>query len=207
MIGYSDYGYNKVCCEDFLLQQTAFSSTILRPMYIYGPYNSIYRERYFFDRIKRNLCIFIPGWSEIITQFGHVDDLADAFIACLGNNKAAGKIYNISGTEYISLDGLVKTIGQSMEKETRIVHYDCKIIEKQKFDYHNPIFPFDWEHSFFVDITSAKEDLNWSPKYSLLEGMKHTYKWYETQDLAKEEPNVQWDNYIGISITFDQTIL
>jgi hypothetical protein len=32
-----------------------------------------------------------------VTQLGHVKDLATAFVKCLGNEKAYGQIYNISG--------------------------------------------------------------------------------------------------------------
>ena len=32
-----------------------------------------------------------------VTQLGHVKDLGTAFVKCLGNDKAAQQIYNISG--------------------------------------------------------------------------------------------------------------
>ena len=41
---------------------------------------------------------FCSDWQ--VTQLGHVKDLAVAFKMMLGNDKARGQIYNISGERY-----------------------------------------------------------------------------------------------------------
>ena len=40
------------------------------------------------------------GGGRQVTQLGHVKDLAVAFKMMLGNDKARGQIYNISGERY-----------------------------------------------------------------------------------------------------------
>lgn len=40
------------------------------------------------------------GGQPQVTQLGHVKDLAVAFKMMLGNDKARGQIYNISGERY-----------------------------------------------------------------------------------------------------------
>ena len=63
----------------------------------YGPlnYNSV--EECFFHRLAAGRPIPVPGSGKQITQLGHVKDLATAFTKVLGNDKAKGQIYNISG--------------------------------------------------------------------------------------------------------------
>jgi nucleoside-diphosphate-sugar epimerase len=191
---YSDYGYNKVLCENAVMEQDDFEATVIRPMYIYGPFNPIYRERYFYDRITKDRPILIPGHQNNILQFGHVDDLAKAFCQTLQNEDAYGKAFNISGAEYVTLNGLTNAIARALDKSVEIIRYDIDLVKDVKSDYKNPIFPFDWKNNMFEDISAAQENLNWTPEYDLVSGMKMTFEWYNEQGLDSVEPNFDIDD-------------
>lgn len=194
---YSDYGYNKYLCESVLLQQQHFPVTIIRPMYIYGPNNPIYRELYFFDRITQDRPILIPGKCKTITQFGHVDDLATAFRLTMLNKKAYGKSYNVTGSEYVTLPGLTETIAKSIDKNVVIKQFTSKLLKTIDLDASDiQRFPFDWKNNLFVDISKAKRDLDWEPEYTLLDGMKHTFQWIQNNDLLQTKNNFKLDNAI-----------
>ncbi|MCU0536952.1 MAG: NAD-dependent epimerase/dehydratase family protein [Hydrococcus sp. Prado102] len=156
------------------LAQTKLPWTSIRPVYIYGPQNYNDLEAWFFDRIVRDRPIAIPGNGMHMTQFGHVKDLAQAMAAVLGNEKAVGEIYNISGDRYVTFDGLARTCAAAAGKspeELKIVHYDPK-----KFDFgKRKAFPIRVQH-FFADIHKAKEHLNWKPEYDLLSGLKDSFE-------------------------------
>lgn len=147
--------------------------TSIRPVYIYGPQNYNDLEAWFFDRIVRNRPIPIPSNGKYITQFGHIQDLAEAMASVLGNQTAIGKIYNISGDRYTTFDGLAYACAQAAGKspeEIKIVHY-----EPRQFDFgKRKAFPIRQQH-FFADIHQAKTDLAWKPRYDLVLGLKDSF--------------------------------
>ena len=155
--------------EDYLVK-SGIPWTSIRPVYIYGPQNYNPLEAWFFDRILRNRPLPIPGNGLHITQLGHVADLAKAMAAVLGNSKAVGEIYNISGDRYVTFNGLARFCAAAAGKSTedlKIVHYDPK-----KFDFgKKKAFPLRLQH-FFADTNKAVADLNWKPEYDLLSGLK-----------------------------------
>lgn len=169
--------------------------TSIRPVYIYGPLNYNDLEAWFFDRIVRDRPIPIPGNGQAITQLGHVQDLATAMAAVLGNAKAIGQVYNISGDRYVTFNGLAQACalatGRSAE-DIKIVHYDPK-----KFDFgKRKSFPMRVQH-FFTDIHKAMADLHWKPEYSLVSGLKDAFQNdYLTSGRDKAEVDFSVDDEI-----------
>jgi nucleoside-diphosphate-sugar epimerase len=155
------------------LAESGIPWTAIRPVYIYGPQNYNPLEAWFFDRIVRDRVIPIPGNGLHFTQFGHVQDLASAMVAVLGNPQAIGQIYNISGDRYVTFDGLAKAAaiaaGKSVD-DLKIVHYNPK-----DFDFgKKKAFPLRPQH-FFADIHKAQTELNWQPEYDLISGLKDSF--------------------------------
>ena len=156
------------------LAESGIPWTSIRPCYIYGPQNYNDLEAWFFDRLVRDRPIPIPGNGRYITQFGHIQDLAEAMANILGNEKAIGKIYNLSGDRYVTFDGLAYACAIAVGKDLEaieIVHYDPK-----QFDFgKRKAFPVRQQH-FFTDIQQATNDLDWQPKYDLVSGLKDSFK-------------------------------
>ncbi len=154
--------------EAYLAEQ-GLPYTAIRPTYIYGPLNYNDVEAWFFDRIVRSRPIPIPGNGLHITQLGHVKDLATAMAAVLGNSQAVGQIYNVSGSRYITFDGLARACAEASGKSAEtleIVHYDPK-----KFDFgKRKGFPLRMQH-FFASVTKAMTELGWHPQYDLVSGL------------------------------------
>ena len=159
--------------EAYLAEQ-GLPFTAIRPTYIYGPQNYNELEAWFFDRIVRDRPIPIPGNGLHITQLGHVKDLAAAMAAVLGNSKAVGQIYNVSGDRYVTFDGLARTCATALGKSSdavQIVHYDPK-----KFDFgKRKAFPMRVQH-FFASVNKAMTEIDWHPEYDLLTGLKDSFE-------------------------------
>ncbi len=159
--------------EDYLREQ-GIPFTAIRPVYIYGPQNYNPLEKWFFDRLVRDRPIPIPGSGMALTHLGHCEDLAAAMVSVLGNSKAVGEIYNISGEKAVTFDGLARGCAIAVGKApdtVKIVHYDPKDFDfgKQK------AFPMRVQH-FFTDISKATADLDWQPQFSLINGLKDSYE-------------------------------
>lgn len=156
------------------LKQQEVPFTSVRPVYIYGPQNYNDLEAWFFDRVVRDRAIPIPGNGMHLTQLGHVQDLARAMAAVLGNKTAIGQIYNISGEKAVTFDGLARACALAAGKSPdtlEIVHYDPK-----QFDFgKKKAFPMRVQH-FFTSIEKAKAELNWHPSFDLVSGLKDAFQ-------------------------------
>jgi nucleoside-diphosphate-sugar epimerase len=156
------------------LQEQGIPFTSVRPVYIYGPQNYNDLEAWFFDRIVRDRPIPIPGNGMHLTQFGHVQDLAAAMAAVLGNRRAVGQIYNISGDRSVTFDGLARACAVAAGKDPdalKLVHYDPKAFDFGK----RKAFPLRVQH-FFTDIHKAQKDLYWQPEFDLISGLRDSFE-------------------------------
>jgi nucleoside-diphosphate-sugar epimerase len=156
------------------LAESGIPWTSIRPTYIYGAQNYNDLEAWFFDRIVRDRPILIPGNGMHITQFGHVKDLAVAMAQVLGNERAIGQIYNISGDRYVTFSGLAKACAQAAGKnpeEIKLVYFEPK-----KFDFgKRKAFPLRVQH-FFADVHKATTELNWQPEFDLVSGLTDSFQ-------------------------------
>ena len=121
------YSRNKVLCEDMLMEAFArdgFPATMVRPPYVYGPYNHTEREPRLYARIGQGRKVLIPG--EGLTQIHsvHVDDLAAAFVAIAGRDRTQGQAYNGVGDEAITENGYVAAIAEIVGRQAETVHLD-----------------------------------------------------------------------------------
>tara|TARA_Y100000589_G_scaffold184855_1_gene175150 strand:- start:5098 stop:6018 length:921 start_codon:yes stop_codon:yes gene_type:complete len=148
--------------------------TSFRPTYIYGPGNYNKIENWFFERIVRSKEIPIPLDGSLITQLGHVSDLTDVMIKCLNNNKTKNNIYNCSGERGVTIKGLVQLCSD-------ICNVDRNNLKLNSFDHRKldpksrKIFPIRLTH-YQTSISKVKRDLEWQPKYNLLNGLKNSFE-------------------------------
>merc|ERR1712008_377669 len=99
---------------------------------------------------------------------------ADFMVKCIGNPNVKGQVYNVSGEDFVTFDGMAKLCAEAAGKPVpKIVHFDPKEVEVP--EGFPKAFPFRGMH-FFAAIEKAKRDVpDWKPKYSLLEGLKSSY--------------------------------
>lgn len=148
--------------------------TSIRPTYIYGSGNYNDLEAWFFDRIVRNQPILIPYNGLHFTQLGHVEDLAMAMSKVLGNSRAMGQIYNISGERYVTFKGLALACAEAVGKNPEEI--ELKYYNPKDFNFgKRKAFPLRVQH-FFADISKAQKELNWQPKYDLVSGLKESFE-------------------------------
>jgi nucleoside-diphosphate-sugar epimerase len=162
------------CDTENYLASAGLPWTSIRPTYIYGPQNYNDLEAWFFDRIARDRSIPIPANGMHFTQLGHCQDLANAMAAVLGNERAIGQIYNISGDRFVTFDGLARACIQAAGKSPdsiKIVHYDPKQFEFGK----KKAFPMRVQH-FFASVNKAITELNWQPEFDLVSGLKDSFQ-------------------------------
>lgn len=167
------YGLRKKEAEDFLINSD-IPYVIIRPTYIYGENNNLYREYYFFDRIKDEKPIPVPMGKDVTTQFIYIDDLVKV-LESLINKPHIREAYNVTNPQLISWNELIQTCGEVVGKSPII-----KLIDVNKAEYEErSYFPFK-NIDYNLDIDKLIEHGLYIPNILLKEGIKKTYKWYSS---------------------------
>lgn len=155
------------------MQESGIPFTSIRPTYIYGPMNYNPLEEYFFSRLTDGRTICIPGDGQWITGLGHVEDLATAMAQVIGRDKCKGEIYNIQDIQSITFEGLAQLCGKAAGIKPKAI--DIRYYDKSLFDFgKKKAFPMREQH-FFCSVDKAMRDLDWTPKYSMIDGLIDSY--------------------------------
>ncbi len=156
------------------LKSEGIPFTSFRPTYIYGPGNYNPIEKWFFDRIINGRPIPVPLDGQVITQLGHVSDLADAISKSIETDKAINQIYNCSGSKAVTFKGLIEKAIEATGN--KVSDFNLRSFDPSKLDPKaRKVFPLRLTN-FFTDISKIKNDLSWEPKFDLLSGLIDSYK-------------------------------
>lgn len=177
------YVRNKAMSERALFrmhQRTGFPVITMRPPYIYGPGNPYYREAFFWDRLRDNRPIILPGDGRRLMQFVHVKDLIGACVKAIEEPGAVGHAFNVANPRPITQFDLVEILGEVAGKKPNYVR-----IPRQRILHAggHPMGPNLYFGVYFdmppitQIIAKAQRVLKFKP-VDFLEGMKETYRWY-----------------------------
>lgn len=168
---WGQYGLDKKEAEEFIIN-SCIPYIIFRPTYIYGQNNNLYREAYFFDRIKNKEVIPMPYGNNTKTQFIHIEDFIKVFESAMYNENTY-KIYNLTNPELVSWEYLISTCGEVVGENPTIKKID---VHKTKYETRS-YFPFR-DVTYLLDIKKLIEDGLYVPKISLKDGLEKAYNWY-----------------------------
>ncbi len=168
-------------------------TVILRPAAIYGPGDP---ERFFmiFRRVARGSFPMF-GSGKTFYHPLYIDNLVDAFMLSMEDGRGVGGTYLIADEEYYPIEEIVRQVGEALGVPVKIRRFPITplvvtghVMETvcRPFRITPPIFPrrVDWyRQNRAFDISRAKQELGYSPRVPLLEGLRRTGEWYREQGL------------------------
>lgn len=170
------YGTDKIEAEQELLRCVP-DAYILRPPYLYGPTNNIYREAFVFECALLGRKFYMPKDGKMKLQFFHVADLC-RFMEIIMNKNPGNHIFNVGNRESISIRDWVRLCYSAAGKEPEHVNvYDD--VEQRKF------FCFS-DYEYYLDVTKQYELMG--NTIFLDYGLKEAFAWYLSN---KEEVSVR----------------
>ncbi len=144
----------------------ALSCTALRFFTVYGPRQ---RPEMAITLWARALLARTPitlfGDGSMRRDFTHVDDIVRGIVAATENLRPGLRAYNLGSGAPIDLAGLLRALGAAAGAPP--------ILE------HAPVPPGDVDATF-ADIRRAKDELGWSPRVPLEEGLQSVLAWVRT---------------------------
>ena len=113
----------------------------------------------------------INGDGEYSRDFTYIDNVVQINMLCLDtkNVDAINQVYNVAFGERTTLNQLVKILKKNLSK------FDDSIKEIEVI--HGPIRKGDIPHSL-ASIKKAKQLLNYTPFYSIKDGLEEAIEWY-----------------------------
>ena len=160
------YGNDKIQAEHALLKRVP-NAYILRPPYLYGPMNDLYREAFIFECAQKNREFYLPKDGTMKLQFFHVEDLC-RFMDRLIEEKPAQHIFNVGNKEAISIHDWVSMCYEVVGKKPIFRNVSEDIFPRKYFSFG--------DYQYILDITE-QEKLMPSTK-PMAEGLKESYEWY-----------------------------
>ena len=179
-----EYGLAKykgeLMCHQFSKQ--GLDVSIIRPRTIMG-HGRLGIFQILFEWIKQGTNIPVLGNGSNIYQFVHADDLADACI--LAGIKPGSAIFNCGTDNFGSMRSVLENLCQYAKTGSRVTSVPMwPAIQAMKVTSALGLSPLGSYHammygrSMYFDVSKAKHDLGWQPKYSNDEMFIDSYDWY-----------------------------
>lgn len=177
-----------------LHRERGFPAVALRPPFVYGPENAFYREAFFWDRLRRDRPIVIPGDGSRLMQFVYVKDLVWAALRAAEAPAAIGQAYNVADAAPITQVEAVRAFARAAGKEPKLVFVPRAKIQAAGGNVFEPPFYFG-EYLDLPGITEsiekARRDLGFEPT-PFDQGLAETYEWYLKQ--SRPAPDFSFDD-------------
>ncbi|MFQ5918560.1 MAG: NAD-dependent epimerase/dehydratase family protein [Thermoplasmata archaeon] len=195
------YSADKIASEEFLFQahrEGRASVSIVRPPHVYGPYNNVPRESWFWDRIVAGRPVVVPDEGGTLTHLAAVWDVAWALAEAVENPEARGEAFNIADEAPITHSALVDLLGAAAGRSVEKVAIPrTRIYELGGGAFAPPLYfavALDSEMDLAVDISKAVGRLRFRPT-NPLEGFQKTFAWYMAQDRTRT-PKFSFDRVL-----------
>ncbi|MBU5462330.1 NAD-dependent epimerase/dehydratase family protein [Lachnoclostridium sp. MSJ-17] len=176
---WGEYGTNKIAAERALRRRVP-EAYILRPPYLYGKYETVYRAPFVFDCALEDRRFFIPE-SDRWLQFFNVRDLC-RFMDILLNDHPENRVFNVGNPEMTSVKDWAALCYKAAGKEPVLVRVDDSFTVRDYFPFH--------PYHYYLDVTKQQELM---PELTPLdEGIQEEFDWYN-----EEKPEINHRDYLG----------
>lgn len=172
--------------------RTGLDVVVARPIGIYGPGDTRFL-RMFRGLARGNFPMI--GSGKPFYHLTYIDDLVEGFRLCGTVDRARGRTYILAGPRYTTLEQLVQLVATELNVTPPRIHLPmwpfwtagllCEMvcvplgieppIFRRRVDFYTKSRAF--------DTTRARNELGFSPKVDLEEGIKRTADWYRREGL------------------------
>lgn len=167
------YGLSKLEAEQALNQtaaETGLEVVIIRPPLVYGiGVKGNFAE--LLRMVKKGIPLPLAGLKNK-RDFVYVGNLVDALITCATHPKAAGETYLVSDCEAVSTSDLLSRLAIAVGAPSRIFYTPLWMLRLSGKLLGKSIQVERLVGSLQVDSSKIRRELDWTPPYSLEQGLK-----------------------------------
>jgi nucleoside-diphosphate-sugar epimerase len=195
---YMHYGRSKMLAEQAVKAAVDLETVIIRPPWFYGP-NQPARQTTFFSMIK-NGKVPLVGNGENRRSMAYVDNICQGLLLCESVTAARGQTYWIADRRPYTMNEIISTIEDVMEKDFGIVPARKRIklpslasevawladktlqgvgVYQQKLHVLSEM-----NKSIACSVAKAERELGYKPEIELREGMRRSMQWMKERGLT-----------------------
>lgn len=175
------YGVHKLAAEDYLRENVP-QAYILRPPYLYGPMQNLYREPFVFECAEAGRPFYLPGEGEMPLQFFHVEDLC-RFMEVLLEKRPEQRVYNVGNPETVTVREWVEACYAAVGAPLRTVSAGPEHGQRSYFCFH--------DYGYCLDVTRQRALM--PDTKPLAEGLRESWEWFRThRDTVNRKPYFQY---------------
>lgn len=164
---WGDYGMNKLKAERYL-RANAPDAFILRPPYLYGKYDNLYREAFVFDCAMSKRPFYIPLDGEMRLQFFNVADLC-RFACVLLAKMPSDRVFNVGNRETVSVREWAELCYGAAGRTPELRNVPASVPQREYFPFR--------DYEYALDVTRQNELM--PDTVSLEQGLKAEFEWYK----------------------------
>lgn len=175
------YGTDKIEAEETLIKRNP-AAYIIRPPYLYGPMNNVYREAFVFDCALADRKFYLPKNGDMKLQFFHIHDLC-RFIDIFLTKRPEQSIYNVGNRDAISIKDWVKLCYDVVGKNVEFINVYEDIEQRSFFSFYN--------YEYYLDVSMQYELM--PDVKPMKEGLKEAFEWYRNNmEKVNKKPFIEY---------------
>lgn len=175
------YSTGKIQAENVLVKRVP-TAYILRPPYLYGEGNNVYREGFVFDCALLDRRFYLPKDGDMKLQFFYVGDLC-RFIDILLEMHPAGRIYNVGNEESITVKEWAELCYEVVGKKAEFMNVYSDTDQRRYFSF------YDYEYA--LDVSGQKALMPHTTPLS--DGLKASFEWFvSNRDKVNIKPLIEF---------------
>lgn len=166
--------YDKILVERAVMGDASLPGTVLRLPMVYGQGDhAAHRLFPYLKRMDDGRPAILP--DEVRARWrwarGYVEDVAEAIVSAVLDDRAAGRIYNVSEPDALTEAEWVRTIG-------RAVGWSGEVVSLAE-DHQPPRsrMPANFAQHLDYDTTRIRQELGYHERLSRLEALERTIEW------------------------------
>lgn len=144
---WGSYGSNKAAAEKALLQAVP-NAYILRPPYLYGIEQNLYREPFVLDCALNHRTFYLPQDGSMPLQFFHVNDLC-RFMDILLCQKPQQHIFNVGNKEPVTVKEWVQMCYDAVGEPLKTINVPQTVNQRDYFCFNN--------YGYVLDVTAHEK--------------------------------------------------
>lgn len=171
-----DYGSHKIAAEK-VLQKRVPNAYIVRPPYLYGPMNNIYREAFVFDCALQDRKFYLPNEGQMKLQFFYIHDLC-RFFDCILEQLPSQHVFNVGNEQCITVKDWVALCYQIVGKDATFMEVTSEVEQRNYFSFYN--------YEYTLDVQSQRSLMLHTIPFE--EGLRISFDWYvsHSDEVAKK---------------------
>ena len=175
------YGTSKIEAET-ALKELLPDAYILRPPYLYGPMNNVYREAFVFECALAGRKFYLPRDGEMKLQFFHVRDLCRV-IRKIIETKPSEHVFNVGNDEPVTVKEWVEMCYECAGRTPGFINVYADIEQRNYFSFY--------DYEYFLDVKRQKTLIG--SVTDLKEGLKECFDHYQAdRDGVRKKPFIQY---------------